>query len=125
MSDNQERYLPSESFKSKARINSVEEYQRLYDRSIQNPAEFWEELAKSEIIWSKKWSRVLDCDFTRIGKVEEPYLKWFEGGQLNVSYNCLDRHVEAGQGNRTAILWQGEKEEESRKLTYQELLDGV
>jgi len=125
MAETSEKYFPSEAFKSKARINTVQDYERLYQESITNPEKFWGELASSDLLWKKKWDRVLECDFSRIGKSEEPYLRWFQGGELNISSNCLDRHVEAGHGKRTAIIWQGDNEEESRELTYTELLEEV
>jgi acetyl-CoA synthetase len=120
-----ERYFPSDSFKTKARINTVDEYERLYQESIENPDKFWGKLAETELAWGKKWDRVLEYDFSKIGRSEEPYLKWFQGGELNISHNCLDRHVEDGHGNKTAIFWQGEKEEEDRRLSYSELLAAV
>jgi acetyl-CoA synthetase len=120
-----EKFLPSEEFKSKARINSIEEFEKLYSESIQSPDRFWEKLAESELNWERKWDEVLHYDFSAIGKAEGGYLRWFAGGKLNVSYNCLDRHVDAGHGERTAIFWEGDDEAESRSLTYSEVLEKV
>ncbi len=86
--------------------------------------EFWEKAAASELAWFKKWERVLDWHPERMGTSPEPYVKWFAGGTLNVSTNCLDRHVSAGQGNKPAIIWHGESGDR-RVITYSELLKQV
>ena len=78
------KFPPSESFRSKAHIKSMEEYEKLYKRSVDNPEEFWAEMAK-ELHWFRKWDKVLSWD--------PPFAKWFEGGETNVSFNCLDRHL--------------------------------
>lgn len=97
---------------------TLDEYRARYQKSVNDPERFWAREAE-RLHWYKKWDRVLDWDF------KEPRIKWFEGGKLNVSYNCLDRHVEAGYGDQTAIIWQGNNLEESRKITYGELLAQV
>ena len=94
-------------------------YQQMYQRSIQDPEGFWAEQADTFVSWFKKWDRVLEWDF------HAAQTKWFLGGKLNVSYNCLDRHVEAGAGQQTALIWQGNDASESRQLSYAELLDQV
>jgi acetyl-CoA synthetase len=94
-------------------------YTQLYQRSIQDPEGFWAEQAEKFVTWFKKWDTVLEWNF------ESARIKWFLNGKLNVSYNCLDRHVEAGHGNQPALLWQGNNVEESRSLTYSELLEQV
>ena len=94
-------------------------YEQTYQRSIRDPEGFWSEQAEKFVTWFKKWDTVLDWDFHAAN------IKWFIGGKLNVSYNCLDRHVEAGAGGQTAIIWQGNDPSESRKLTYAELLEQV
>ena len=75
--------------------------------------------SKIWITWYKKWDTVSNVDF------KKAEIKWFEGGKLNISYNCLDRHVEAGKGDRTALIWEGNNPEEDKRFTYQELLDEV
>src|SRR5262249_24783394 len=120
-----ELYPVPADFRAKARVSSEAEYVRLYRESIEQPESFWGKLAESELHWSKKWNEVLWYDSTAIGTRPGGYLRWFSGGELNVSYNCVDRHVLAGQGGRTAILWQGDREEERRSLTYQELHEKV
>jgi acetyl-CoA synthetase len=94
-------------------------YEQMYQRSIQDPEGFWAEQADTFVSWFKKWDRVLEWDF------HAAQTKWFLGGKLNVSYNCLDRHVEAGAGQQTALIWQGNDAAESLQLSYAELLDQV
>ena len=105
----------SEEFRSKAHIGSLEDYERLYQQAADDPEKFWAGIAQ-ELHWFKPWDRVLEWDL--------PFAKWFVGGQLNLSYNCLDRHVAAGRGEKVAILWEGEPGD-TRTLTYQQLLDEV
>jgi acetyl-CoA synthetase len=104
---------PPESFVSKANID-VATYQKLYTQSIEFPETFWAEQAE-RLSWFKPWKTVLSHQFGE-GKA-----KWFEGGKLNVSYNCLDRHVATPLKNKAAIIWEGDNPDESRTLTYQEL----
>ena len=97
-----------------AHITSFEQYQQEYQHSIENPEQFWAEQAK-QFIWKKKWDKVLNWNFT------EPKVEWFVGGKLNITENCLDRHLEK-RGNQTAILWEpNNPNEESRKISYKEL----
>jgi acetyl-CoA synthetase len=100
--------------KLRAYIKNMEEYQKLYERSIKDPEGFWEELAE-QLDWYKKWDKVLEWDFNR------PEIKWFLGGKLNASYNCLDRHLNSWRSNKVALIWQGEPLEENRIFTYQQL----
>ncbi|HIA24046.1 MAG TPA: acetate--CoA ligase, partial [Candidatus Marinimicrobia bacterium] len=86
--------------------------------SIQDRDAFWAEIAE-RITWFKKWDTVSNFNFVNAD------IKWFEGGKLNVSYNCLDRHVEAGYGDRTALIWEGNDPNEDKYITYQELLNDV
>lgn len=109
---------PSKKWSENAYINSMEQYHEVYKRSIDDNDIFWSEIAE-RITWIKKWDRVSDVDFTNA------HIRWFEGGKLNVSYNCLDRHVEAGNGDRTALIWEGNDPNEDKAFTYQELLDEV
>jgi acetyl-CoA synthetase len=118
-------YSPSEAFRAGARVSTFEEYQRLYQESVTNPEAFWARLASTELEWFRNWDSVLHYDPSAIGERAEPYLKWFSGGELNVCYNCLDRHLKSGNAHKTAILWQGEREEERRSLTYFELHEQV
>ena len=113
MTDNY--FNPPRKFSQNARISNMEQYRTVYKESIENPTKFWEKIA-NRISWIKKWDTVREFDFMN-GEV-----KWFDGGELNVSYNCLDRHVEAGHGNQTAIIWEGNNPEEDKKYSYSELL---
>ena len=92
----------------------MEEYRELYQKSIKDPEKFWGELAEG-LDWSKKWDKVLEWDFNK------PEIKWFLGGKLNASYNCLDRHLNTWRSNKVALIWQGEPLEENRFFTYQQL----
>lgn len=114
-------YHPPKELSRNAYIKSMEEYERLYKESIDNPEGFWARQAEENIVWFKKWDKVLEYDFSKIGEVEGPYLKFFQGGRLNISYNCLDRHLNSWRRNKAAIIWQGEDEGEKRTLTYQQL----
>ena len=96
-----------------------ETYLRLYDRSVRDPEGFWAEQAAAQVDWFRTWDTVLEWDF------HTAHVKWFAGGTLNVAYNCLDRHVQAGDGDRTALIWQGNDLEEHKTFTYAELLEQV
>ncbi|MBF0179274.1 MAG: acetate--CoA ligase [Magnetococcales bacterium] len=89
-------------------------YQEMYARSIEAPEAFWAEQAQELIHWFRKWDTVVDWDFHRA------HVRWFDGAQLNVSYNCLDRHL-ATRGEQTAILWEGDDPNNSKKITYRQL----
>ncbi len=97
-----------------AYVRSFSEYEELYQRSIQDPEGFWAEMA-DQLEWFKKWEYVLEADFT---KAE---IRWFTGGKLNASFNCLDRHLSNGRENKVALIWEGEPEGHNRIYTYQEL----
>jgi acetyl-CoA synthetase len=113
MMDEKRIFDPPEEMKKKAYVKNMDEYKKLYKQSFDDPDKFWAE--QSFLLdWYKKWDKVSEWDF---GK---PELKWFIGGKLNVSYNCLDRHL-ATKGNKAALIWQGEPLEESKTYTYQQL----
>jgi len=96
------------------KINSFEEYQSEYKKSVEQPEEFWAEKAGT-FLWRKKWDTILDWDF------EEPKVKWFDGAQLNITENCLDRHLES-LGDKTAILWESnDPSEDAKHISYREL----
>ena len=111
-------FHPSSEWSANAHIQTMDQYQEIYDRSIQDRDAFWAEIAE-RITWFKKWDTVSNFNFVNAD------IKWFEGGKLNVSYNCLDRHVEAGYGDRTALIWEGNDPNEDKYITYQELLNDV
>jgi acetyl-CoA synthetase len=104
-------FPPPREFAARARLSDPAEYRRLYQRSIDDPAGFWADTARAELSWTKPFSTVLTG--------EVPWVKWFEDGELNLSANCLDRHLEK-RGDRPAIVWEGEPGDE-RVLTYREL----
>ncbi len=108
-------FKPSREFSKKARVGSLKEYQKLYRESIEKPDQFWAREA-SELVWRKKWSKVLDWKI--------PFAKWFVGGQLNVSENCIDRHLAGPRRNKAALIWEGEPGEK-RTITYAQLHDQV
>ena len=111
-------FSPSKEFSRKAWISQMERYWEIYNRSIKNPEAFWGEVAK-RINWVKKWDKVREYDFV------EAKIKWFEGGTLNASFNCLDRHVEAGFGDQIALIWEGNDPSKSTTFTYAQLLEKV
>jgi len=111
-------FYPNQEFSDRALIGSLEQYRDLYEKSMSDPDTFWSEVA-DRITWYKKWDTVREFDFVK-GNI-----KWFDGAKLNVSYNCLDRHVEAGHGDQTAIIWEGNNPEEDQAFTYSELLAEV
>ncbi len=107
-------YPVPEAFAQHAHINA-EQYSTMYEQSIIDPEGFWAEQAENYLSWRKKWDNVLDWSFA-----DDVYIKWFEGGQLNVAENCLDRHLET-RGDQVAIIWEGDNPDEDRKITYKEL----
>jgi len=112
------KYEPSKETKNRAHIGSIEEYKKMYEYSIKKPEAFWEEQAE-RISWFKKWNNVWDWDFNKAN------VKWFEGAKLNACYNCVDRHVIEGYGNKTALIWEGNNPDESQTYTYNQLLEKV
>jgi acetyl-CoA synthetase len=111
-------FPPPADFVKQAYIKSREEYQHIYEWSIKDPDGFWGEIA-SQLHWFKKWDKVNEENF------KEGQIAWFIGGKTNVSYNCLDRHMGTDRENKVAILWQGEPEDDVRKITYREMLTEV
>jgi acetyl-CoA synthetase len=103
------------AFANSAHVKSLAEYERIYQESIEQPEKFWARIAE-ELHWFKKWDKVLEWN--------APWAKWFLGGQINLSYNCLDRHVQTWRKNKAALIWESEPGE-VRTLTYQQLLKEV
>ena len=100
-------------------IKHLEEYYQVYRKSVQNPKVFWEEIAEEHFIWRKKWKNVLSWDFSK------PEVKWFEGAKLNITENCIDRHL-YNRGNKTAIIFEpNSADEEALHITYHQLHDRV
>ncbi len=105
-------------YKKIAYINSREQYERLYDRSINDVDAFWGEQAREYLSWMKPWDTVFEYDPKEIS------VKWFNGGKLNASYNCLDRHLDR-YGNQVAYYWEGDSPDECKRITYGELYSEV
>lgn len=100
-------------------IKHLEEYWQVYRKSVRNPESFWEEIAEEHFIWRKRWNTVLNWDFTK------PEIKWFEGAQLNITENCIDRHLTT-RGDKTAILFEPNNAAEPTKyITYNQLHERV
>jgi acetate--CoA ligase len=112
-------FQPPEKGRTQAWIKSMDEYKKVYAHSMEDPEDFWAKRAEDLVAWERKWDKVLEYDFSI------PEVKWFQGGRLNVSVNCLDRHLADGRRDKPAIIWQGEPEEDVRTYTYQMLHDEV
>lgn len=110
------KFPPIDAFAANAHIGSMAAYRESYERSLADPQAFWAKAA-DELHWFKRWDSVLDDS-------EKPFYKWFDGARTNLSYNCLDRHVAEGRGDKTAIYWEGEPGD-ARVLSYAELLTEV
>src|SRR6266404_1674232 len=111
-------FAPRKEFSKGAQIKSLARYRQIYNESIRKPEKFWGKQAKNELVWFKPWKSVLQW--------KEPFAKWFSGGQLNVSYDCLDRHLGTQVANKAALIWEGEpagpgKASEERTFTYKQL----
>ncbi|MEM9445304.1 MAG: acetate--CoA ligase [Verrucomicrobiota bacterium] len=106
------KFAPSPDFQSKSYFNDPSVFQTLYEDSIREPEVFWGKIAE-EFHWFKRWDKVLDDS-------ERPFFKWFTGGKTNVTYNCVDRHIQGPNKNKAALIWEGEPGE-ARVLTYMDL----
>ena len=111
-------YEPRFPWVSDAHVSSMDDYERLYKRSVDDPEGFWADEARARLDWEREFDLVRDCDFPT-GTVA-----WFLGGKLNVCYNCVDRHT-ADRGDAPAIIWEGDQPDEVRRITYIELLQAV
>ena len=106
------KFAPSSEFVDAAHISGDSAYRALYEKSVQDPEAFWAEAA-GELHWFKKWDTVLDDS-------DAPFFRWFDGSRTNLSYNCLDRHIDEGRGEKIAIHWEGEPGD-SRDISYSQL----
>ena len=118
MSDEKLYPVPAE-FAAKSHIDNAR-YQEMYQRSIEDPEGFWAEQAEQFITWFKPWDKVLDWSYDK----KDLHIKWFEGGKLNVCYNCIDRHLDT-RGDQVAIIWEGDDPATDSKITYRELHEHV
>lgn len=110
-------FLPPKELAKQAYVKNLDEYREIYAKSIQDPAGFWGELA-NQIDWYQKWDKVCVDNF------ENAEHEWFTDGKLNVSYNCLDRHLKTWRKNKAALIWEGDIGD-SKTLTYQQLYHEV
>lgn len=106
-------FNPPSEFSQNAHIKSLAEYEQIYEQAKADPVAFWAELAEQELDWFGKWDTVLDWN-------DPPFAKWFVGGKINISYNCLDRHLTTWRRNKAALIWEGEPGD-TRTLTYAQL----
>src|SRR5579859_2979785 len=102
---------PPSDFSSRAHVKSMADYERLYEEADRDPETFWSNIAR-ELDWFEPWDKVVEWD--------APWAKWFTGGKINLSHNCLDRHLHTWRKNKAALIWEGEPGE-IRTLTYQQL----
>ena len=112
---NKQKYDPPQKLSLNAKFKSLEDYLDEYTFSVNDSDNFWSKEAE-RIDWYEKWDKISDVDFTK------PQIRWFINGKLNVSYNCLDRHIENGHGDRIAFFWEGNDNSETKSYTYNELL---
>ena len=115
------KFHAPEKDRKNAWIKTMEDYEKMYLRSIEKPDEFWADMA-DQFYWKKKWDTVRDYNY-HIGK-GPVRIEWFKGGQTNISYNCLDRHLE-DRGDQTALIWEGNSKDEDREISYRELYESV
>ena len=115
---NERLFHPPQSMVQRAHIKSLDEYKRMYQKSITDPEGFWGEIANG-FHWQQKWTKVREYDFK-----DKIWIKWFAGAKTNISYNCLDRHLEK-RANQVALLWEGKEPTEDKKITYKELHEQV
>ncbi|MFA5801875.1 MAG: acetate--CoA ligase [Thermoleophilia bacterium] len=108
------QFPPPSAFSDQAHIGSMDQYEEIYQRSIDDPEGFWADMAEEHLVWQRKWDKVLEYDF------HKPEISWFIGGRLNVSYNCLDRHLTTWRRNKAALVWESDSGQ-YRTFTYEQL----
>jgi acetyl-CoA synthetase len=116
------KFSPPEKLKNNAWVKSYDQYKKMWDESIKDPDTFWSNIAK-DFFWYESWTNVNSFDFK-----DDISIKWFEGGKTNITVNCLDRHIEAGKGDRVAFYWEGNETtdtKDTKTYTYKELYDEV
>ena len=118
MMEETRRFPPSPEFVKQAYVKSREQYEKMWKESVETPEKFWGPLAE-ELHWFKKWDKVNEENFAK-GDI-----KWFINGKTNITYNCLDYQIEKGNGDKVAIIFQGEPDEDVKKITYKQLLKQV
>jgi len=118
LSTEKRTFPPSKVFSLRAYVKNMKDYEQIYKKSIDDPEKFWAEKAEQNLAWFKKWDKVLEYDFMK------PWVKWFAGGKLNASVNCLDRFITTPTRNKTAIIWEADNGED-RSYTYEQLYHEV
>ena len=113
------KFPPSAELQAGAHIKTMEEYKEMYRRSIEEPDAFWLEQAKEMVVWFKEPTKAREFTWDTSRRIIQH--KWFADGQLNVAYNCLDRHMGTERENKVALIWQGDEPDEDKKLTYKDL----
>ncbi|XP_059286047.1 acetyl-coenzyme A synthetase, chloroplastic/glyoxysomal-like isoform X2 [Lycium ferocissimum] len=115
--------FPNQDLSSQAHVSSIHKYVEMYGRSVEDPAGFWSDIA-SEFYWKERWGQTVYTENLDIrkGKVN---IEWFKGGKTNICYNCLDRNIDAGNGDKIAIFWEGNEPGRDSTLTYNQLLARV
>jgi acetyl-CoA synthetase len=114
LSTEKRTFPPPKEFSKRALVKSMKEYEQLYKKSVDDPETFWGEMAEKNLTWQKKWDKVLEYDFYK------PLIKWFLGGKLNASVNCLDRFIDTPTRNKAALIWEADGGT-YRTFTYQQL----
>ena len=114
LSTERRTFPPSKEFSKRAHIKSMKEYEQIYKKSVDDPEKFWGEMAEKNLTWFKKWDKVLEYDFYK------PQIKWFSGGKLNASVNCLDRFIDTPTRNKAALIWEADSGV-YKTFTYQQL----
>ena len=106
-------FTPSDDFASKSRISSFSRYLEMSEMAKSDPDKFWGDAAREELNWFKSFDKVLDWS-------KPPFAKWFDGGKTNISFNCLDRHLNSATAEKVALIWEGEPGDQ-KKYTYKQL----
>ncbi|CAN2044649.1 acetyl-CoA synthetase (AMP-forming) [Candidatus Magnetomoraceae bacterium gMMP-13] len=117
-----EIYPVPEKFRETAYVKSYDQYKTMWQRSIDDPDGFWGEVAEEYVTWFKKWDKVADYNYGK--NADDLYIRWFTNAKTNVSYNCLDRHLET-RGDQVALIWEGNDPNENKKFTYKQLHEEV
>ncbi|XP_059449350.1 acetyl-coenzyme A synthetase, chloroplastic/glyoxysomal [Corylus avellana] len=123
-SEENDLVFPSEDFSRQAHVTSPDKYLEMYKRSIEDPSGFWSDIASSEFYWKEKWGQQVFFENLDVKKGNVK-IEWFKGGVTNICYNCLDKNVEAGIGDKIAIYWEGNEPGFDGTLTYTQLLHKV
>ena len=111
-------YPVPDDFRKKAYISSYDQYKKLWQESIDDPDGFWGKIAEEQVTWFKPWDKVADFNYGT--SADDLYIRWFTNATLNVSYNCLDRHLDT-RGDQVALIWEGNHPGEDKRFTYRDL----